>query len=436
MLERLAPLDVNFWSLDSELTPQVIATYCILEHAPELRSVREAVAEQVEVFSRFRQRIIWRHGWRWEAYSNFRIEEHVKHLVVPEICDRAALDRASEAHFASPLRHDISPWDFCLISGCDPKGPAAVMFRVHHALADGLGGFEFFHRICSVEQVKEHEQSQRSGGDASSKTVKAPPRFGLRFWRSLKRLWSETREGSKPSLLNGKNSNKRELRYIDIAIVDLRTARKKVGASVNDILLSLVAGAFRRYQLSKGGSPHNVRALIPFSLRRKKHAMALGNHITGVALELPVNNESPIARAHHVRAGMNRLKLDGSFGAFRILGLINGYLPDKLRKTIGRKAARRTNLICTNMPGPEKSLYLVDAKILANYGCAALLCGHGVAFSFITYAGQMHISFVSDPGIVPDPDQFLSYFSDCWEELRSVAPERNPAKKTPISIAA
>lgn len=425
MKEKLAPLDVNFWSLDSETTPQVIATYCVLDRHPAISDVQRAVEEQLEIFTRLKERVIWEKGWRWEKYAAFDLSTHVHHRIFPNLTNQAELNRAAEIIFSAPLRHDISPWEFVVFTGARPESPAAVMFRVHHALADGLGGFEFFHRVCNIEPISQKKDRLSSGGAASGKTVKAPPRFGLHFWRSIRRLFLETHEGKRHSLANGTNSSRRELQYIDIPLSELRAVRKRIGASVNDILLSLVSGALRQYQLGLKAAPENVKALIPFSLRGRAKALTLGNHITGVALELPVALGHPLERVMFVKAAMNRLKMDGSFGAFRILGLLNGHLPDRLRKLVGQKAARRTNLICTNMPGPERPLYLADAKIIANYGCAALLYDQGIAFSFISYAGQMHVSFISDPAIIPNSEQFMTYFVETWDELRANPPEQN-----------
>ncbi len=420
MGQRLGPLDVNFWTIHSETTPQVIASYFPLDVEPDLEAVRGAFLEQLVQYPRFRQRVVKGFRLRWEDDPGFDIAYHVRPVRFA-VDTPEALAQSVENCFSAPLDISRPPWEFIVLTGTGANPPAGVMFRVHHALADGLGALDFFHRVCRTERLAADGEGKLSGGAISNRSTKTPARVGVDFWKSIRRLAADSGEKAVRSALNGPNSNERRLDFLELSMDELRPLRRKLGASLNDVLLSLVAGAVGKYQDFREAPIESVKILLPFSLRRRRDEMTLGNNITGVGVDLPVSLRDPFERVERIRSAITRMKIDGSIGAFRILGVINAYLPARLRRRVGDAAARRTNFICTNMPGPEEPLYLCGSKLLANFGCAALLRGHGVAFGFISYAGKMCIAIVSDPAIVPDSPQLVRYFLDALDELRQAA---------------
>ena len=145
----------------------------------------------------------------------------------------------------------------------------------------------------------------------------------------------------------------------------MKTIGKALGASVNDVLLSCVAGALRGYLVDKGDAVDGVmiRALVPVNLRPLEKAYRLGNQFGLVFLDLPIGIENPVERLYAVRANMNALK--GSFQPVLALGLLAamGAGPKVLQEELLQALARNGTAVMTNVPGPQQPLYFAGAAI-------------------------------------------------------------------------
>ena len=425
-MSKLSPLDINFWTMHSDTTAQIIASFLPLESEPDFLMLKAAVLEQLPQFPRFQEHVVRERGLHWRQDPKFSLNHHVQELVFPEARTIEELRAAAADVFSTPILLDHSPWALSILKG---NGVFAALFRVHHALADGLGALEFFHRLCRVDNGPIEHGKPVSGGKTASAVVKTPPRFGTDFRKSVARLRREWQEKGMRTAVNGPNSSRRQFSALELPFDELRKLRRVFGTSVNDLMLSFVAGSVERYQHVRNAPVEKMKVLLPFNLRRRNDTDSPGNHLTGVGVWLPTSEMKPKERLEKIRDTINRLKMDGSIGAFRLLALIAGRLPEWLRRRLGDAAARRTNFICTNMPGPERPLYLAGAKILGNYGYAALLRDQGIGFAFLSYAGKMCVGIVSDPAIVPHPEELVSHFMEAFEEVRQIRDAINAEKQ-------
>ncbi len=425
---KFLPLDLNFWTHHSTTSSQIIASFLPLDREPNLAQLRAAFLEQFAVFPRFCERPLREGGWRWVHDEDFSLDRHLKVMTVPAATGIDELRLSAAQEFCNPIDLQHSPWAFTVFNG---NGVHAAMFRVHHALADGLGALEFFYRLCHLERTP--ELSKASGGRDASSVVRTPPRFGMDFWKSVKRLWQELREGKTASAINGSNSSERQFTFLELPLENLVRIRRAFTSSLNDLMLSLTAGCIERYHAARSRPIKRVKVLLPFNIRPRNDTTTMGNHLTGVGVWLPTDTNDPKRRLEIIRNSINTMKRDGSIGAFRLLAVVAGRLPHFFRKRIVDAAARRTNLICTNMPGPEKPLFLAGAQILGNFGCAALLKNQGMAFAFITYHGKMCISLVTDPKIIPHPKELIGYFLESYEELDRLRAEKAAAKSAAVA---
>ena len=126
-----------------------------------------------------------------------------------------------------------------------------------------------------------------------------------------------------PTRFKGKPGVAKRVAWADpLPLAEVKTIGKALGASVNDVLLSCVAGALRGYLAEKGDAVDGVmiRALVPVNLRPLEKAYKLGNQFGLVFLDLPIGIENPVERLYAVRANMNALK--GSYQPVLALGLL------------------------------------------------------------------------------------------------------------------
>jgi WS/DGAT/MGAT family acyltransferase len=203
------------------------------------------------------------------------------------------------------------------------------------------------------------------------------------------------------------------------ALDEVKTVGRALGASVNDVLLSCVAGALAGYLRDKGDSVDGVmtRALVPVNLRPMEKAYKLGNRFGLVFLDLPIGVENPIARLYAVRGNMSALK--GSYQPVLALGILAamGSGPKALQETLLALLARNATAVMTNVPGPQQPLYLAGGKIDSLMFWVPQSGDIGMGISIISYNGNVQFGVISDRGLCPDPENVAARFGDEFETL-------------------
>jgi diacylglycerol O-acyltransferase len=223
-----------------------------------------------------------------------------------------------------------------------------------------------------------------------------------------------------PTRLKGKPGITKRVAWAGpLPLADVKAIGKALGASVNDVLLSCVAGALRTYLIHKGDPVDDVviRALVPVNLRPVAKAYKLGNQFGLVFLELPIGIENPIERLYAVRENMRALK--GSYQPVLSLGLLAamGAGPKLLQDQLLLALARNATAVMTNVPGPQEPLYLAGAKIDGFMFWVPQSGDIGVGVSILSYNGNVQFGLITDRGLVPDPAQVIAGFAPEFEKL-------------------
>jgi WS/DGAT/MGAT family acyltransferase len=194
-----------------------------------------------------------------------------------------------------------------------------------------------------------------------------------------------------------------------LPLPEVKAVGKALDASVNDVLLSSVAGALREYLVDKGDAVDgvSVRALVPVNLRPLEKAYRLGNQFGLVFLDLPIGIENPVERLYAVRANMDSLK--GSFQPVLTLGLLAA-------AGTGPKALQEV-LLTTLVPGPQEPLWLAGARIDSLMFWVPQSGDIGMGVSIISYNGTVQFGLVTDRGFCPDPEHISARFAEEFEKL-------------------
>ena len=419
MSAQIAAIDASFFAVESETTRQTIAAYCPLEAAPNLESVRETAKRLSALLPRLRQRRS-DDGKHWEEDPCFDPRNHIDAVFDETLRSRDDLDRCASRIFSQGLDLERPLWRLVFLSGESVHG---LLYMIHHGFVDGMGALNLLHAFSS------DSATALPSDPRPAKEVSESEGIGFKKWRSLLRLLRESVSPVTPSAVNGSNSSLRQISTLELPLNELRRLKGVLGGSLNDLLLTLVSSALRAAHLRERRPLIDLRVIMPVSLRRPAALFALGNHLTGVGIRLPLAIASPTGRLTAVKSYVDRIKRDGSFGAYALLGRLQSRLPVWLQARLCNAAARRNHFICTNMSGPRKEQFIGGAKILGEYGVPALLRDQGVAFSFISYADKLCLSIVSDPQVVRDPQQLLHDTLEGFQELQRLAPPAEEAQR-------
>jgi diacylglycerol O-acyltransferase / wax synthase len=227
-------------------------------------------------------------------------------------------------------------------------------------------------------------------------------------------------------------SDARVFARVDGALADHKLIREVHGATVNDVVLTVVAGALRAWLMARGEPVHQgttVRALVPVSLRGH-HATGqeavlddprTGNHVSAYFVELPVGEPNPVIRLQQVAMSMRGLKDSGqALGAQTIISLA-GYAPSTVHAMAARTAntlSRRVfGLMVTNVPGPQFPLYVIGARLRAAYPVAPLAHGQAIAIGVTSYDGSVYYGLLGDREAMPDMEVLAQCLGDSLAEL-------------------
>ncbi|MEX1310533.1 MAG: WS/DGAT domain-containing protein, partial [Candidatus Sulfomarinibacteraceae bacterium] len=205
---------------------------------------------------------------------------------------------------------------------------------------------------------------------------------------------------------------------------EVKAYSKAAGATINDVLLSGVAGALRRYLLSRGEElKHDldIRAIVPVNLRPEDAMDQLGNRFGLVFLALPVGIEDRMERLRELKARMDAIKNSTeavvTYAVLNAIGTASASVESQAVRFFGSKATA----VMTNVPGPRQELYLAGKAMRSMMFWVPQSAHLGLGVSVLSYAGQVRLGVATDVGLVPDPSAIIEAFQDeMTEALGSV----------------
>jgi len=452
--EKISAVDTAWLRMDRPSNLMMICGVMLFRDRVRFERLKAVMEKRWMRFRRFRQRPAQVLGVAyWETVADFDIDDHVVRVALPGKAGRKELQALVSRLAITPLNPARPLWQYHFVENFD--GGSALIARVHHCYADG---------IALVQVLLSMTDAGRTGPPAMS-----PPPKNLRAARNdllremtqplsgvmklalkvgaalLERgtvVWQDpaqavalaeqggalTAEIAKlalmgqdsPTRFKGKPGIGKSVAWAEpLSLDEVKAVGKALGASVNDVLLSCVAGALREYLVGKGDPTDGVmiRALVPVNLRPLEKAYRLGNQFGVVFLDLPIGIENPIERLYAVRANMGTLK--GSFQPVLTLGLLAaaGAGPKILQDQLVSVLARNATAVMTNVPGPQQPLYMAGAKIERFMFWVPQSGDIGMGVSILSYNGEVQFGLITDRGLCPDPERVIARFGTEFEKL-------------------
>ncbi len=224
-----------------------------------------------------------------------------------------------------------------------------------------------------------------------------------------------------PTRLKGKTGTVKCVAWSEpIDLVRVKDVGYVLGCSVNDVLLTSVAGAIRSYLLSKGDTVDcdaGLRAFVPVNLRAPGKEHKLGNNFGLVGLVLPIGEANPIARVFEVRRRMGELKTGYQAAVSMALLGVLGYVPKAIQRQALGLLSDKGTAVMTNVPGPAKPLYLAGSKISQNMFWVPQSGHVGMGVSILSYAGGVQFGLITDRKLCPDPQSVINQFEPEFKKL-------------------
>jgi WS/DGAT/MGAT family acyltransferase len=237
--------------------------------------------------------------------------------------------------------------------------------------------------------------------------------------------------------INGKVGPHRKVDWFSCRLADLKAIRKGLGCSINDVVLTVLTGAIRRYFLARGVNVDDIdfKVSTPVSVRTKEHEGQMGNQVSSWIIRLPIDRADPKTQLEEINEITEELKETNQAIGVQMMNQIQAWTPSVLLSLGAQAMSGPINMICTNVPGPQIPLYFHGAKILAIYPMVPLMEGQGLGVALTSYAGIMNIGFNADPDLLPDLDFFIEGMIESLKDVAQAAGvELGPVSSDPRKL--
>ena len=211
-----------------------------------------------------------------------------------------------------------------------------------------------------------------------------------------------------------------------LALSEVKEVGRALGGSVNDVLISATTGALRRYVARRAALPArlDVRAAMPVNLRPLARMSQLGNHFGLVFLSLPLGIADPLARLAELRRRSAALRRSAEAAVVLLILRTIGRVPLAVQRLVVKIFATKATLVMTNVPGPNRTLYLAGKPIRDIFFWVPQSGRVGLGVSILSYDGTVRLGVGTDAGLVPDPQAIVAGFHEEFDELLRLARHR------------
>ena len=456
MADRLSPLDVSFLYMEEATTPMHVGGVVIFE-VPESGFDYERlvglIRDRISLVPRYRQRVRWVPGHIanpvWADDELFDVTYHVRRSALPRPGTDDQLNELVARIMSRPLDRTRPLWEMYLVEGLEDNR-FAVLTKTHHAMVDGATAVDIGQVILdpSPEPRELPEDTWRPLREPSSaelvagavneiarspKAVLDTVRGGLidvqatvgQVGRGAVGLASAVRTMARPassSPLNAPIGGARRYATTETDLEKLKTIKRAHGGTINDIVLTILAGALRSWMMTRGEpvTPRSsIRAMVPVSVRTPGDAS--GNQIAAFLCDLPVGEPDPVIRLQRIRFEMDMLKETGQMlGATALVGVAS-FTPPTVHslgaRVVSGLSRRVYNVVITNVPGPQFPLYAGGALMLAAYPVVPLARGQAVSIGLTSYDGGIFFGLNADREAMPDVEVLAQCIDDAIDEM-------------------
>jgi WS/DGAT/MGAT family acyltransferase len=415
-------------------------------------------------FERFEQRVggrdrVVRRPY-WETVDDFDIETHVQHVALPEPQDTATFQRFVSRMMSRPLDERRPLWEAYLVDGAGTGDGNAVAFRINHSIGDGFalmyvmfglvdnpGEIDFPMGVVpdppSADDFTD-EAAAADGGtatgtgsatgasagedaDPAADASRGDDQSGTSFsgggvldsvklaGTALKTGWNLlTQDDEIETSLRGELGTAKRAGWTDA--IDLETVRAicdEHDATINDVLLGALAGAFRRL-LADRGEPvdgRELRVTVPVNLRpMEQRDASLGNYFGLAFVPIPIGTPELGERIRIIHDRMSVEKAGIEAYLMYLTLSFGGHSPKPVLDWLMAQFEDRATGVVTNVPGPTDTIEFAGREVTDVMFWVPQANDQGLGISIFSYDGELRLGIAADANLLDDPDELAEAF--------------------------
>jgi len=481
--DRLTAFDAAFLYMEGSTTPMHVGSVMVFQPRNggfDFDSLVSLISNRISFVPRYRQCVREVPGRLanpvWVDDEDFDVTYHVRRSALPRPGSDDQLQEFVARIQSRRLDRCRPLWEVYLIEGL-AGGRFAVVTKSHQALVDGINALDIAHVIVDGKPDGEEPVSQTwrparepSDADLIASAFVDAVRRPSQIVDNVRGVITDVRAVGRPvfsavgavvstiartavrpapvSPLNAEIGEARRYVMVGTDLADYRTVRSRLAldhyadeVTINDVVLATIAGALRSWLLTRGAavdSATTVRAMVPVSVYGTDDSGTddsgtddrgrFSDRVTACFVDLPVGEPGASMRLHQIAFAM-RQQIEGghAVGAESLAGLAGFASPTlhSMGARLGSAMSRRLfNLIITNVPGPQQSLYVGNARMLSAYPVVPLARGQAVSIGLTSYDGGVYFGLNGDRDAMPDLDLLGQCLVDSLADLVEIRDAR------------
>lgn len=458
---RLTSLDESFLNFERKEAPMHIGSVHIFEGEVPFDDFVAMMDAKMHLIPRYQQIVKpdpFNMGHStWEFDPDFDVRNHIFKLQIDAPGGEEELIELSSKLFTPMMERDKPLWDIFWVYGLQ-DGNCAMIARIHHCMVDGISGIDLIKIILDLSpEIK-----------IPPKPEAAPPRpprldptrqffdsllggmeEGMNRWMDFQNgllnltqafINQPTREsmlkiaGDLPRLatpatvlpFNRQCSGERRVVWTSFSFAEVRAIRGVLNGTVNDVALTVLSSAVSKYVELHGQPTANrsVRFMVPVSLRQEEQRGALGNLVSVLPVEIPLDLHDPAERFRYVNQKTAAMKGGRVAEGMNLFTALMGILPAPVQALVGALATMplpAVNMVATNVPGPQVPLYTLGHKMLDYYPYVPVGYAVGCSCAILTYDKKITFGLTADTQAMPDVDRLRDFLNEAYAELLATA---------------
>lgn len=458
---RLNPIDAQFVDAEDEdrHASFAIASIAIFEGpAPAYEDFLGAIEGRLPLVPMYRRKlrtVPLRLGPPvWVEDPNFDLRYHVRQTALPPPGDDQRLSDLMARVMSQRLDRDYPLWEYWLVRGLSGNRWALIS-KIHHAMVDGVSGTDLYRVIfdarpepappqpADATPVPAEPSSLALAAGAAADMAMLPVRQARALGDLLSRPADAVRQAADTaravlkiapaawpaaaSSLSGPIGRQRRYAWARASLDDIKTIKRALGGTVNDVVLAAISSGYRDLLLARGEEPepHMVPSLVPVSLRAPGEENIYENRVSVLMADLPVHVADPAGRLTAIRTELADLKSSHEALAGEALVTLGKFTPYPMSSLSVRMAYRLPQreivTVTTNVPGPDQPLYALGRKLIELIPYVPIATTLRTGVSIFSYDGHVTFGITADYASTPDIAVLAAGIENGIDELLAVA---------------
>jgi diacylglycerol O-acyltransferase / wax synthase len=457
---RMSDSDALMWNIEKDpILRSTITVVAVLDQAPDRDVLLRKVDRGTRLIPRMRQRVVGNPYSiappRWEIDPTFDLRYHVRFLHVGgggtlrDVLDLAEPVAMQGFDRARPL------WEMVVVNGLE-DGRAAIIYKVHHAITDGVGGMQMVMTMLDLERDPQATDedlppepeaepmgplartvdalghvrrrnlgiARRAGGNllaAASRAASAPAEVAGGLAATLGSVGRMVAPSPTPlSPIMAKRSLSYRFQTLTLSLPELKAAAKAGGGTLNDAFVAGVASGLHRYHERHGAPVEALRMTMPINVRTDETADLAGNKFVPARFTVPVAIEDPVEHMRAIHELVDQQRSEPALGLLEPMSIVLNRLPTTAVTALFGSMIKGMDFTTSNVPGAPIPVYLAGAQLERMFPFGPL-AGVAVNVTLLSNLDDVNIGVNSDMAAVPDPEVLLECLAEAFAALLKVA---------------